>query len=80
MRPACCTRRSRCSTAPPRSSSERRIAELAAAGHKNREIAASLYLTLATVEFHLRHAYRKLGIASRAGLSAALETAPPALA
>ena len=53
--------------------SERRIAELAASGHKNREIADAQYLTLATVEYHLRHAYRKLGIASRAGLGAALE-------
>ena len=53
--------------------SERRIAELAASGHKNREIADAQYLTLATVEYHLRHAYRKLGIASRAGLGAALQ-------
>ena len=53
--------------------SERRVAELAAAGHKNREIADALYLTLATVEYHLRHCYRKLGIASRTGLDAALE-------
>jgi DNA-binding NarL/FixJ family response regulator len=54
--------------------SERRVAELAAAGHMNREIAGALYLTLATVEYHLRHAYRKLGIASRTGLIAALES------
>ena len=53
--------------------SERRIAELAASGHKNREIADAQYLTLATVEYHLRHAYRKLGIASRTGLGAALQ-------
>jgi DNA-binding CsgD family transcriptional regulator len=54
--------------------SERRIAELAAAGHRNREIADALYLTLATVEYHLRHCYRKLGIVSRSGLTAALES------
>ena len=53
--------------------SERRVAELAAAGRKNREIADALYLTLATVEYHLRHCYRKLGIVSRTGLDAALE-------
>jgi DNA-binding CsgD family transcriptional regulator len=53
--------------------SERRVAELAAAGRKNREIADALYLTLATVEYHLRNGYRKLGIASRSGLDAALE-------
>jgi DNA-binding CsgD family transcriptional regulator len=54
--------------------SERRVAELAAAGHRNREIADTLYLTLATVEYHLRHSYRKLGIVSRSGLTAALES------
>jgi DNA-binding CsgD family transcriptional regulator len=52
--------------------SEHRIAELAAAGRLNREIADELFVTLATVEFHLRNAYRKLGIASRGGLGEAL--------
>jgi ATP/maltotriose-dependent transcriptional regulator MalT len=52
--------------------SERRIAELAATGQQNREIAESLFVTTATVEFHLRNSYRKLGIASRTQLSAAL--------
>jgi DNA-binding NarL/FixJ family response regulator len=52
--------------------SERRIAELAAAGQQNREIAEALFVTMATVEFHLRNAYRKLGITSRTQLAAAL--------
>ena len=52
--------------------SESRIAWLAAAGRQNREIAETLVVTLATVEYHLRHAYRKLGIASRTELPAAL--------
>lgn len=52
--------------------SERRIAELAAAGAQNREIAETLFVTTATVEYHLRNAYRKLGITSRAGLAEAL--------
>jgi DNA-binding NarL/FixJ family response regulator len=52
--------------------SERRIAELAAAGRLNREIAEALVVTLATVEYHLRNAYRKLGIASRKQLPQAL--------
>jgi DNA-binding CsgD family transcriptional regulator len=52
--------------------SERRIAELAATGQQNREIAEALFVTTATVEFHLRHAYRKLGIASRTQLVDAL--------
>jgi DNA-binding CsgD family transcriptional regulator len=49
--------------------SERRIAELAAAGRQNREIAQALFVTTATVEFHLRNAYRKLGISGRPGLA-----------
>jgi DNA-binding NarL/FixJ family response regulator len=52
--------------------SERRIAELAASGRLNREIADHLVVTLATVEYHLRNAYRKLGIASRRELATAL--------
>jgi len=52
--------------------SERRIAELAAAGQQNREIAETLFVTTATVEYHLRNAYRKLGIASRTQLGSAL--------
>jgi DNA-binding CsgD family transcriptional regulator len=52
--------------------SERRIAELAATGQQNREIAQALFVTMATVEFHLRNAYRKLGIASRTQLAGAL--------
>jgi DNA-binding CsgD family transcriptional regulator len=59
--------------------SERRIAELAAAGHPNREIAARLYLSVRTVEFHLSGAYRKLGVGSRRGLPAALVDAIPPL-
>ena len=52
--------------------SERRIAELAASGMTNRDIAASLFVTVRTVEAHLGHAYRKLGIAGRGGLAEAL--------
>jgi DNA-binding CsgD family transcriptional regulator len=52
--------------------SERRIAELAAGGRQNREIAETLFVTTATVEYHLRNGYRKLGIASRRELATAL--------
>ena len=52
--------------------SEVRIATSAAAGMSNKEIAQSLFLTMRTVETHLTHAYRKLGIASRSELPEAL--------
>ena len=48
---------------------ERRVAELAAAGASNKEIAEQLFLTLKTVENHLTNAYRKLGISSRTQLA-----------
>ena len=53
-------------------SAERRVAALAAAGMSNRQIAQHLFITLPTVETHLRHAFGKLGITSRAGLPAQL--------
>src|SRR5262245_11574471 len=52
--------------------SERRVAEMAAAGPSNREIAQALFVTPKTVEVHLSSAYRKLGISSRSQLAAAL--------
>jgi DNA-binding NarL/FixJ family response regulator len=52
--------------------SERRIAELAAAGHSNRDIAQTLYVTPKTVEVHLTSVYRKLGISTRTALSDSL--------
>jgi DNA-binding CsgD family transcriptional regulator len=53
--------------------SERRVADLAAAGQTNRDIAQSLYVTPKTVEVHLSNAYRKLDIRSRRELSRVLE-------
>lgn len=52
--------------------SERRIAELAATGASNAEIAQSLFVTVKTIEFHLTHSYRKLGITKRMELDRAL--------
>jgi DNA-binding NarL/FixJ family response regulator len=52
--------------------SERRVAELAAEGQSNKEIAQALFVTLKTVEVHLSRAYRKLGITSRRELGRAL--------
>lgn len=48
---------------------EGEVAELAATGLTNREIAATLYLSPRTVEQHVARAMRKLGIASRQGLA-----------
>ena len=53
--------------------SERRVAEMAADGLTNREIAERLFVTPKTVEVHLSSSYRKLEIDSRRELSAALE-------
>jgi DNA-binding CsgD family transcriptional regulator len=52
--------------------SERRVAQLAAAGLSNRDIAQNLFITARTVEGHLTHAYHKLAITSREQLPAAL--------
>jgi DNA-binding CsgD family transcriptional regulator len=47
---------------------EAAVARLARAGKTNREIAGQLYLTVNTVETHLRHVYQKLGIHRRVEL------------
>jgi DNA-binding CsgD family transcriptional regulator len=59
--------------------SELRIAGMAAAGDTNAAIAQGLFVTVKTVEMHLSSTYRKLGIASRGELRAALETDPTGL-
>jgi DNA-binding CsgD family transcriptional regulator len=48
--------------------SERRVAELAAAGLTNRDVAGKLFVSTKTVEANLTQIYRKLGIHSRAEL------------
>lgn len=57
---------------PTLTASERRIAELATSGMTNRDVAATLYVSLKTVEANLTQIYRKLGIRSRAQLAAML--------
>jgi DNA-binding CsgD family transcriptional regulator len=52
--------------------SELRIAELAADGLTNPEIAQTLFVTARTVEGHLTHVFNKLGVKDRTGLPAAL--------
>ena len=52
--------------------SERRIAELAAGGLTNREIAQTLFVTARTVEGHLTHVFYKLDVKDRTALASAL--------
>jgi DNA-binding CsgD family transcriptional regulator/exonuclease VII small subunit len=53
---------------------ERRVAELAATGKPNKEIAAQLHVTVRTVETHLTKIYEKLGIRARGELARRLST------
>jgi DNA-binding CsgD family transcriptional regulator len=52
--------------------SELRVARLAATGATNRHIAQELYVTLPTVETHLRHVFQKLDLTSRHQIADAL--------
>ena len=53
---------------------ERRVAELAAQGRTNKEIAAQLFMGVSTAEAHLSHVYRKLAIRSRTELAGRVAT------
>ncbi|MDE3131089.1 MAG: hypothetical protein KGL16_08030, partial [Acidobacteriota bacterium] len=55
-------RRERLSGPEALTPSERRVAELAASGMQNREIAQALFVTTKTVGTHLAHIYQKLGL------------------
>jgi DNA-binding NarL/FixJ family response regulator len=54
---------------------EERVAELAAAGRTNKQIAAELYLSERTVEANLTKVYRKLGVRSRTELASRAQVA-----
>src|SRR5207244_11534530 len=53
---------------PSLTESEAGVADLVADGLTNREVANRLFLSTHTVDAHLRHIYRKLGIHSRVEL------------
>ncbi|MCX5233122.1 LuxR family transcriptional regulator [Streptomyces sp. NBC_00233] len=55
---------------------EREIALLAAAGTSSKDIAATLHLSVRTVDNHLQHAYAKLGVTTRHELAHTLTTKP----
>jgi DNA-binding CsgD family transcriptional regulator len=55
---------------------ELEVAELAAAGLGNAEIAERLFVSVPTVKTHLRHVYGKLGVANRTELAAETRSRP----
>src|SRR5439155_4532645 len=48
------------------------VARLVADGMSNRQVAAELFVSIKTVQFHLTHIYSKLGVSSRTELAARL--------
>ena len=60
------------------SARERQVASLVAAGKRNRDVAAALFVSEKTVESHLARIYDKLGVNSRAALASIVASEPVA--
>jgi DNA-binding CsgD family transcriptional regulator len=56
---------------------QHRVATLIAQGQTNREVAAAMFVTVNTVQTHVRHIFQKLGVRSRTELAAVLLATPP---
>jgi DNA-binding CsgD family transcriptional regulator len=76
LRASGATLRTRAAPDDTLTASEVRVATAAADGMSNKEIAASLFLSGKTIEFHLGRIYRKLGVRNRSELVRALLTRP----
>jgi DNA-binding CsgD family transcriptional regulator len=57
---------------------EKQVAGLVAEGNTNREAAAKLFISQATVDYHLRKVYAKLGVSSRTQMARKLSLERPA--
>jgi DNA-binding CsgD family transcriptional regulator len=62
--------------APPLTARQLAVAQAAAAGKSNRQIAAELYISVKTVEFHLAQILARLGVDARTQIGDALASAP----
>ncbi len=65
---------------PRLTAQEQRIARLVATGLSNRSVAAQLYLSPKTIEYHLAHVYIKLGVHSRHELAACVGSSTTSVA
>ena len=74
LRAAGARRRRRAADPDDLTAQEVRVALAVASGATSRQVAAELFLSPKTIEFHLMRVYRKLGIRSRAELATAVAT------